>query len=68
MKESLRHWRRQLRLPFYGWAIAVTGLLAVFASAPGQSYGFSVFIDSILADTGMSRTTLSALYALGTGT
>ncbi len=56
-----------LRLPFYGWAIAATALLAVFASAPGQSYGFSVFIDSILIDTGLSRTELSALYALGTG-
>jgi MFS family permease len=59
--------RRALRLPFYGWAVAAIGLLAIFASAPGQSYGFSVFIDSILADTGMSRTELSALYALGTG-
>lgn len=65
--DSIRHRLRPHRLPFYGWAIAATALLAVFASAPGQSYGFSVFIDSILADTGLSRTELSALYALGTG-
>jgi MFS family permease len=28
---------------------------------------FSVFIDSIIADTGLSRTTISALYTVGTG-
>lgn len=67
MKQNLlRRWQR-LPWPFYGWAIAVTAMVAVFSSAPGQSYGFSVFIDAILADTGLSRTQLSALYALGTG-
>jgi MFS family permease len=53
--------------PFYGWAVAVVALIAAFASGPGQSYVFSVFVDSILADTGVSRTQLSALYAIGTG-
>jgi sugar phosphate permease len=67
MKQLIQQRWRHMRLPFYGWAIAATALIAVFASAPGQSYGFSVFIDSILADTGLSRTELSALYALGTG-
>ncbi len=67
MKQLLQQRWRHIRLPFYGWAIAATALTAVFASAPGQSYGFSVFIDSILAATGLSRTELSALYALGTG-
>lgn len=52
--------------PFYGWAIAITAMVTAFASGPGQSYVFSVFIDSILRDTGMSRTELSALYAVGT--
>lgn len=41
-------------------------MVTAFASGPGQSYVFSVFIDSILRDTGMSRTELSALYAIGT--
>jgi hypothetical protein len=39
--------------------------LAVFAAAPGQPYGFSLFIDSSLATTALSHTELSALYALG---
>ena len=41
--------------------------LAVFASGPGQSYLFAVFIDPILRETGLSRTYVSTLYALGTG-
>lgn len=45
----------------------MVALIAAFASGPGQSYVFSVFVDSILADTGVSRTQLSALYAIGTG-
>ncbi len=41
--------------------------LATFASGPGQSFVFSVFVDPILADTGISRVYLSTLYAFGTG-
>ena len=46
--------------------VAVASLIA-FSSGPGQSYVFSVFLDSIIEDTGLSRTTISALYAVGTG-
>ncbi len=53
--------------PFYGWYMAGVALLAAFASGPGQSYVFSIFLDPILQDTGLARTTVSALYALGTG-
>lgn len=56
------------RVPFfYGWVIVAVGFLIAFSSGPGQSYVFSVFLDSIIADTGLSRTTISALYAVGTG-
>ncbi|CAN5793309.1 MFS transporter [soil metagenome] len=52
---------------FYGWYIvAISGLIA-FSSGPGQSYGFSVFLDSIIEDTALSRTQVSLLYAIGTG-
>jgi MFS family permease len=51
---------------FYGWVIVGIAMLATFASGPGQSYLFSVFIDPIIADTGMSRTGISTLYAGGT--
>ena len=53
--------------PFYGWWIVGVAALVAFASGPGQSYGFSVFIDPLIEDTGFSRTEISALYAVGTG-
>ena len=55
------------RAPFYGWVIVAVGFLIAFSSGPGQSYVFSVFLDSIIEDTGLSRTAISGLYAVGTG-
>jgi MFS family permease len=52
---------------FYGWVIVVTGALVAFSSGPGQSFVFSVFIDSMIDDTGFSRSTISALYTVSTG-
>jgi hypothetical protein len=40
--------------------------VAMFASAPGQSFLLSVFVDDLLEDTGLSRTVFSTLYALAT--
>jgi MFS family permease len=45
----------------------VVATLATFCSGPGQSFVFSVFVDPILADTGLSRVYVSTLYAFGTG-
>ena len=56
-----------VKTPFYGWAVVVVATLATFCSGPGQSFVFSVFVDPILADTGLSRVYLSTLYAFGTG-
>ena len=58
---------RVLKRPFYGWAVVAVATLATFCSGPGQSFVFSVFVDPILADTGISRVYLSTLYAFGTG-
>lgn len=41
-------------------------MLVTFASGPGQSFMFTVFIDPIIEDTGFSRTELSSIYAAGT--
>ena len=41
--------------------------MVVFSSAPGQSYVFSIFIDSIIEDTGLSRPSISVLYMASTG-
>lgn len=53
--------------PFYGWVIVVVAALVAFSSGPGQSYTFSVFIDSMIAEFNLSRTDISGLYAIGTG-
>lgn len=57
---------RKAEKPFYGWAVVLVATLATFSSGPGQSFVFSVFVDPILADTGLSRVYLSTLYAFGT--
>ena len=53
--------------PFYGWIVVAVGSLVAFSSGPGQSYTFAIFIDPMINDTGLSRTNLSTLYAVGTG-
>jgi len=52
---------------FFGWVMVVMGAVIGFSSGPGQSYVFSVFIDSIIEDTSLTRTGISTLYAVGTG-
>ncbi len=52
---------------FYGWYVVGASAVVVFSSGPGQSYVFSIFIDSIISDTGLSRPGISALYMLSTG-
>lgn len=46
--------------------MVAVGMVVIFSSGPGQSYLFSVFIDPIIEDTGLTRTAVSGLYALGT--
>jgi MFS family permease len=43
--------------------IVVLGFLAMFASSPGQSYWLSLFVDDMIAGTGLSRTGFSIVYA-----
>ena len=53
-------------LPFYyGWVIVVVASAAGFMSGPGQTYGFSIFIDPIIDDLGLSRTMIAGLYTTG---
>jgi sugar phosphate permease len=51
---------------FYGWLIVVVGAMVAFSSGPGQSFVFSIFIDSMIEDTGFSRSTISGLYTIST--
>ncbi len=47
--------------------IVVAATLAAFATGPGQSWVVSVFVDSIITGTGLSRVSVSTLYAIATG-
>ena len=48
---------------FYGWVTLAVAALMMFASGPGQSHMFSVFITPISEDLGISRTSVSSAYA-----
>ncbi len=57
---------RIARTPFYyGWIILAVAALANFTSAPGQTYTFSVFLDSFIEDLNISSTYVSTLYLFG---
>jgi MFS family permease len=51
---------------FYGWAILGVAGLGIFASGPGQSHTFSVFVGPIGEDLGLSGTAISLSYGLAT--
>jgi MFS family permease len=51
---------------FYGWVVLAVAALGLFASGPGQSHIFSVFIAPISEDLGVSRTSVASAYALAT--
>ncbi|HAL47795.1 MAG: MFS transporter [SAR202 cluster bacterium] len=67
-----RTWRLPLapgRTPFYyGWVILAVATVANFASAPGQTYTFSVFLEHFRDDLGLPSTLISTLYLIGTVT
>ncbi|HEX6144132.1 MAG TPA: MFS transporter [Geminicoccaceae bacterium] len=51
---------------FYGWIVLLVAALGYFASGPGQSHLFGVFITPISEDLGISRTAISTAYATAT--
>ncbi|MEM9070757.1 MAG: MFS transporter [Myxococcota bacterium] len=51
---------------FYGWVIVVVSTVGVVMSIPGQTMGVSVFTDSLLEATGLSRLSVSNAYLAGT--
>jgi MFS family permease len=55
------------KLPFfYGWVIVFLAAFAMFATTPGQSDTFAMFIDSFIKEFGWSRTVVSSMYASAT--
>jgi sugar phosphate permease len=51
---------------YYGWVILIAGTLGVALTLPGQTIGVSAFLDNIIADLGISRSTVALMYTLGT--
>lgn len=51
---------------FYGWAVLAIATVAMFASGPGQSHTFSVFVPLIARDLGISTTSVASSYAFAT--
>jgi len=51
---------------FYGWVMLAVAALGMFATGPGQSHLFSVFVTPISEDLEISRTSVSSAYALAT--
>ncbi|MEM7405459.1 MAG: MFS transporter [Pseudomonadota bacterium] len=51
---------------FYGWAIVATGFVAMFVSGAGQSHTFSVFLEPVSSELGLSHTEWSSAYGIAT--
>ncbi|AFZ66433.1 MFS transporter [Deinococcus peraridilitoris] len=51
---------------YYGWVVVAAGTLGVIMTTPGQTVGVSAFLDSIIADLGLSRSSVSLTYMIGT--
>ncbi|HKI64748.1 MAG TPA: MFS transporter [Burkholderiales bacterium] len=54
------------RRAFYGWTILAVAGLGIFASGPGQSHTFSVFVGPIGRDLGLSKAAIASAYGLAT--
>jgi MFS family permease len=58
---------RPAAVPFYyGWVVLAASTVGIVMSAPGQTIGVSVFTESLLTATGLSRVEFSNAYLIGT--
>ena len=51
---------------FYGWVMLGVAMLGMFASGPGQSHTFSVFVGPISEELGVSPAAVGSAYAVAT--
>ena len=51
---------------FYGWLLVAAGALILFASGPGQSHTFGVFLTYVAEDLRLSHTEVSFAYGVAT--
>ena len=50
----------------HGWVIPAAGVVGYICSSPGQTYSVSIFIEHFIRDLGITRSTVSTLYMVGT--
>lgn len=50
----------------YAWVVLAAAIVASMMTVPGQTVGVSVFLDPIIADLDVTRSTVSLLYTVGT--
>ena len=58
--------RRVDRRFFFGWLMVAAGALVLFASGPGQSHTFGVFLTEVARDLRLSHTEVSFAYGAAT--
>ncbi len=51
---------------FPGWRILGLAILTAALTGPGQTIGVSVFVDHFISDLGLTRSTVSTAYLIGT--
>lgn len=51
---------------YYGWVVVIAATIGMAMTIPGQTAGISLFIDQIMADLGLSRSTVSLAYTIAT--
>ncbi len=62
--KPIQRYRWARKTPFfYGWVIISLASLSMFATTPGQSDSFSIFMDSFVNEFGWSRTFISTLFS-----
>lgn len=51
---------------FFGWFVVVAATIGMAMTIPGQTAGLALFIDSFIAELGISRATISLTYTIAT--
>ncbi|MEX0601439.1 MAG: MFS transporter [Rhodothermales bacterium] len=51
---------------YYGWIVVAAATVGMAMTMPGQTAGVSLFIDQIMIDVGVTRSTVSLIYTIAT--
>ena len=65
-KPNVSPLKKDTRFFTRGWIVMGAAFSALFLAGPGQTYSYAIFINSIIEETGWSRSTISTLYSVAT--